>query len=157
MRLASGVAPLTRFLEAGVPVGLGVDGSASNDASHMLAEARQALLLARVARAMESSDAAMITARQVLEVATRGGADVLGRHDIGSLEEGKAADVACFRTDDISMAGVTDPVAGLVLTGPLRAERVIVHGRTVLEGGRPVGVDLERHVALHRKLADELA
>jgi 8-oxoguanine deaminase len=156
MRLASGVAPLTRFLEAGVPVGLGVDGSASNDASHMLAEARQALLLARVARAMESSDAAMITVRQVLEVATRGGAAVLGRDDIGSLEPGRAADVAIFRLDDISMAGVADPVAALVLSGPLRADRVIVHGRTVIEDGRPCGVDLEDHIAEHRRLSTEL-
>ena len=108
MRLASGVAPLTRYLQAGVPVGLGVDGSASNDSSHLLAEARQALLAARMARAMERSDEPMLTARSALRVATRGGAEVLGRTDIGSLEPGKAADLACFRTDGVSMAGAHD-------------------------------------------------
>lgn len=157
MRLSSGIAPLDRFLDAGVPVGLGVDGSASNDASHMLAEARQALLVSRVARAVASAATAMITARQVLEVATRGGAAVLGRDDIGSLEVGKAADVAVFRLDDVSMAGVADPVAGLVLSGPLRADRVVVHGRTVIEDGRPGRLDLETHVAEHRRLAGQLA
>ena len=113
MRLASGAAPLTRYLAAGIPVGLGVDGSASNDSSHLLAEARQALLAARLGRALERSEAPMLTARAALRVATRGGAGVLGRTDIGSLEPGKAADVACFRTD------------------------TSLHGRRPRPGGRP--------------------
>ena len=156
MRLASGLAPLTRFLDTGVPVGLGVDGSASNDSSHMLAEVRQALLMARLARAIERSDEPMLTARAVLKVATRGGAEVLGREDIGSLEVGKAADIACFRTDGISLAGVRDPVAGLVLSGPHNVDRLMVGGRGVVEGGRLVGLELEPHLEKHRRLAFRL-
>ena len=156
MRLASGVAPLLRYLEAGVPVGLGVDGSASNDSSHMLAEARQALLAARLARALEGSKEPMLTARAALRVATRGGAQVLGRNDIGSLTPGKAADVACFRTDGVAMAGVHDPVAGLVLTGPHPVDRLIVHGRSVVVEGQLVGLDLGSHLGKHRRLAFQL-
>ena len=156
MRLASGVAPLTGFLENGVPVGLGVDGSASNDSSHMLAEARQALLAARMARAMERSDAPMLTARSALRVATRGGAEVLGRTDIGSLEPGKTADVACFRTDGVSMAGAHDPVAGLVLSGPHQVDRLIVGGRSVVVEGQMMGMELGSHLARHRRLARRL-
>ena len=156
MRLASGVAPLLRYLEAGVPVGLGVDGSASNDSSHMLAEARQALLAARLARALEGSKEPMLTARAALRVATRGGAEVLGRNDIGSLTPGKAADVACFRTDVLAMAGVHDPVAGLVLTGPHPADRLIVHGRSVVADGQLVGLDLDSHLGEHRRLSRRL-
>ena len=157
MRLASGVAPLTGFLKNGVPVGLGVDGSASNDSSHMLAEARQALLVARLARATEHSDEPMLAARSALRVATRGGAEVLGRTDIGSLQPGKAADVACFRTDGISMAGVHDPVAGLVLSGPHQVDRLIVGGRSVVVGGHMASMELEPHLQLHRRLARLLA
>ncbi|MDE0602496.1 MAG: 8-oxoguanine deaminase [bacterium] len=153
MRLASGVAPLTRYLQAGVPVGLGVDGSASNDSSHLLAEARQALLAARMARAMERSDEPMLTARLALRVATRGGAEVLGRTDIGSLEPGKAADVACFRTDGVSMAGAHDPVAGLVLSGPHQVDRLIVGGRSVVVDGQMVGMELGPNLERHRQLA----
>ena len=153
MRLASGAAPLMRYLETGVPVGLGVDGSASNDSSHMLAEARQALLAARLARALKGSKAPMLTARQALRVATRGGAEVLGRTDIGSIEAGKAADIACFRTDGLPMAGAYDPVAALVLSGPYRANRLIVHGRNVVVDGQLVGFDLEPHLEDHRRLS----
>ena len=156
MRLASGAAPLTRFLKNGVPVGLGVDGSASNDSSHMLAEARQALLVARLARALEQSDEPMLTARAALRVATRGGAEVLGREDIGSLETGKAADLACFRTDGISMAGAHDPVAALVLTGPHQVDRLIVQGRSVVVDGQPIGFELAPHLDRHRRLAGQL-
>ena len=156
MRLASGLAPLNGFLDTGVPVGLGVDGSASNDSSHMLAEVRQALLVARLARAMERSDEPMLTARTTLRVATRGGAEVLGREDIGSLEVGKAADIACFRTDGISLAGAHDPVAGLVLSGPHNVDRLIVGGRGVVEGGRLVGLELDTHLEKHRSLASRL-
>lgn len=156
MRLASGAAPLTRFLKVGVPVGLGVDGSASNDSSHMLAEARQALLASRLARAMERSDEPMLTARAALRLATRGGAEVLGREDIGSLEVGKAADLACFRTDGISMAGAHDPVAGLVLSGPPQVDRLMVHGRSVVTEGQLVGLELGAHLERHNRLAASL-
>ncbi len=156
MRLGSGVAPLNRYLEAEVPVGLGVDGSASNDSSHMLAEARQALLAARLARALERSEAPMLSARSVLAVATRGGAEVLGRTDIGSLTVGKAADIACFRTDGLAMAGVHDPVAGLVLTGPHQVDRLIVHGRSAVVDGDLVRLELGPHLEHHNRLASRL-
>ncbi len=156
MRLASGTAPLVRFLRAGTPVGLGVDGSASNDASHMMAEARQALLVARLARALERSETPMLTARAALRVATRGGAEVLGRTDLGSLQPGRAADVACFRTDGIAMAGAHDPVAALILSGPHQVERLIVQGKDVVVGGDLVGVELESHLKRHRSLARQL-
>lgn len=156
LRLASGVAPLTRYLQVGLPVGLGVDGSASNDSSHMLSEVRQALLVARLARALERSDKPMLTARTALRVATRGGAEVLGRNDIGSLEAGKAADVACFRTDGVSMAGVHDPVAGLVLSGPHQVDRLIVQGRSVVVDGQLLGMQMGPHLETHRRLARQL-
>ena len=124
MRLASGIAPLARFIELGVPVGLGVDGAASNDGSDLLAEARQALLVSRVARAVETSDRPMTTARQVLRAATRGGAEVLGRDDIGVIEPGRAADAAIFSVDDVAMAGVSDPLAALVFCAPQRVDFV---------------------------------
>ena len=156
MRLSSGAAPLTRYLGAGVPLGLGVDGSASNDSSHMLAEARQAVLAARLVRALEHSEAPMLSARSALRLATRGGAAVLGRTDIGSLEAGKAADIACFRTDGIAMAGVHDPVAGLVLTGPHQVDRLIVHGLSVVVDGDLVGLELGPHLEHHNRLASRL-
>ncbi len=156
MRLSSGVAPLTRYLSAGVPVGLGVDGSASNDSSHMLSEARQALLVARLSRAVEGSQAPMLSARSALRVATRGGAEVLNRTDIGTLSPGKAADVACFRTDGIAMAGAHDPVAALVLSGPHHADRVMVQGRSVVVDGQLVGLEIDRHLEDHRRLARRL-
>lgn len=156
MRLASGVAPLMRYLEARVPVGLGVDGSASNDSSHMLSEARQALLGARLARALQESKEPMLTAREALRVATRGGAEVLGRTDIGSLTPGKAADIALFRTDGLAMAGVHDPVAGLVLTGPHQVDRLIVQGRSVVVDGRLEGLEMAPHLERHRTLARQL-
>lgn len=156
MRLASGAAPLQKYLQAGVPIGLGVDGSASNDSSHMLAEARQALFSARLIRALERSQAPMLTARSVLRVATRGGAQVLGRTDIGSLEVGKAADVACFRTDGMAMAGAHDPVAALVLTGPHQVDRLMVGGRSVVVEGQLTGLELAPHLQHHRQMAKQL-
>ena len=122
MRLASGIAPIRKMLDAGVRVGLGVDGSASNDAGHMLNEARQAMLLARVGRALEpfgcDHGPAEMTPRDALRLATRGGAEVLGRaHELGQIKEGFCADIALFRTDTLSMAGgaVHDPVGALLL------------------------------------------
>ncbi len=156
MRLASGVAPLQGYLESGAPVGLGVDGSASNDSSHMLAEARQALLVARLARSLQRSEAPMLTARAALRVATRGGAEVLGRTDIGSLQPGKAADIACFRTDGLAMAGAHDPVAALVLTGPHQVDRLIVQGRSVVAGGHLVNLEMAPHLTRHRNMAMQL-
>lgn len=153
MRLSSGVAPLTGFLDRGVPVGLGVDGAASNDGSDLVAEARQALLVSRLARAIELSNRPMLDARTVLRVATRGGAAVLGRSDIGSIEVGKAADAAVFPALDVTMAGASDLVAALVMCAPRRVDHLIVHGRIVVDEGAIVGLDLSRHLAEHRSLA----
>ena len=149
MRLASGIAPVRAMLDAHVPVGLGVDGSASSDAGHLLNEARQALLLQRV-----GGNPAALGARQALELATRGGARVLGRADIGHLAPGMAADVAVFPLDNIEMAGADwDPVAGLVLCGPVKPRDVLVGARRVVEGYRLTTVDVPALVARHRALA----
>ena len=143
MILASGIAPVRAMLDRGVKVGLGVDGSASNDGNHMLGEARQALLLARVGWPGFESSAERLSTRTALELATRGGARVLGRDDIGSLEPGKAADLVAFRIDDIEHAGgLGDPVAALVTCTPGRAWLSVIDGRIVIEDGALVGVDL---------------
>jgi 8-oxoguanine deaminase len=152
MRLASGIAPVRAMLDAGVHVGLGVDGSASNDSSHLLAEARQALLLQRV-----GFGAAALTAREALELATRGGAQVLGRDDIGHLAPGMAADVVAFDLEQYGFAGGEhDPLAALVLCAPVHADLSIIHGRIVIREGQLTTVDLppifERHRALARAL-----
>lgn len=132
MRLGSGVAPVRELLAAGVTVGLGVDGSASNDSGHMLNEARQAMLLQRVAKG-----GAALTARQALELATLGGAKTLGRDDVGTLAPGKAADVAAFDLSATAFAGAQwDPVAALVFCGPVKAALVVVGGKVVVEDGR---------------------
>jgi cytosine/adenosine deaminase-related metal-dependent hydrolase len=139
-RLGSGIAPVRALLEAGVPVGLGVDGSASNDSSNMLAEARQALLAHRLG----ADPTRWVTAEEALLMATRGGAACLGRDDIGSLEPGKAADLVMVDTRRLSYAGAgSDPLAALVFTPfPEPVDTVIVNGRVVVEGGRLVGVDV---------------
>lgn len=146
MRLSSGIAPVLRYLEQGVPVGLGVDGSASNDSSHLLNEVRQAFLVARLSVAPgvgEPDD--QLTTRQALRLATRGGADVLGRPELGSLEPGKACDLVGFDVSRrIEMSGFADPVAALVLGGPMRAELNVVAGRKVVEAGQLLGVDVDR-------------
>jgi cytosine/adenosine deaminase-related metal-dependent hydrolase len=138
LRLGSGFMPFRAMRDAGVPVGLGVDGSASNDSSDMLGEVRMALLAHRV-----GSGVASTTAEEVLWVATRGGAEVLGRDDIGSLEPGKAADVAVFDLNGIDHAGAWhDPLAAVVFTGiSHRARWTLVQGRVVVEDGRLTGVD----------------
>jgi 8-oxoguanine deaminase len=149
MRLASGIAPVRAMLDAGVPVGLGTDGSASNDSSHLLAEARQALLLQRV-----GYGPAALTARAALELATRGGARVLGRDDIGHLAPGMAADVVAFDLGDVGFAGGEhDPLAALVFCSPARADLAIVHGRIVLRDGHLTKIDLPPIVERHRRLA----
>ena len=164
MRLASGIAPIRRMLDAGVPVGLGVDGSASNDGAQMVAEARQALLLARVGRSLEpfgcDHGPAEMTARDALALATRGGAQVLGRADIGHLAPGMCADLALFDLRGAAFAGgaVHDPVASLLLCASAQAAWTIVNGRVVVREGRLATLELgplvERHDALARSLAD---
>jgi cytosine/adenosine deaminase-related metal-dependent hydrolase len=145
MRLASGVAPVVAMLKAGVAVGLGVDGSASNDSGHLLTEARMAMLLQRV-----GGDPAAMSARQALELATRGGARVLGRDDIGSLAPGKAADVVGWRLDRLAYAGALhDPVAALVFCQPQNVDLAIVNGRQRVRNGEILGLDLPALVAEH--------
>jgi 8-oxoguanine deaminase len=152
MRLASGIAPVARMRAAGVPVGLGVDGSASNDAGHLLAEARQAMLLQRVA-----SGPGAMTARAALELATRGGAEVLGRDDIGVLAPGKAADFVAFDLRGVGFAGAFhDPVAALVLCASAGVALGVVNGRVVVEDGRLTTIDLPVVVERHNRLAEIL-
>jgi 8-oxoguanine deaminase len=152
MRLASGIAPIRRMRDAGIPVGLGVDGSASNDSSHMLAEARQALLLARV-----GWGPAAMTAREALEIATIGGARVLGRDDIGVLGPGMAADFVAFDLSAVGFAGAGhDPVAALVFCAPAAVKYSVIDASVVVRDGRLTTIDLpvivERHNALARGL-----
>jgi len=148
MRLGSGVAPVDRLSAAGCPVGLGVDGSASNDGSHLLAEARQALLLGRVARGADA-----VRVEDALRMATAGGAACLGRDDIGSLEPGKRADVALFDLRDVTYSGAGDPLLALLLCAPTRVHTLVVDGRPVIEGGELRTLALEPVLARHRKVA----
>jgi 8-oxoguanine deaminase len=163
MRLASGIAPVRRMLDAGVPVGLGVDGSASNDGAHMVNEARQALLLARVGRSLEpfgcDSGPAEMTARDMLALATRGGAQVLGRTDIGQIAVGKCADLALFdlRTLGFAGAAVHDPVASLLLCASANAAYTVVNGQVRVRQGQLTPVDLPGLVERHNHLAVALA
>jgi cytosine/adenosine deaminase-related metal-dependent hydrolase len=164
MRLASGILPLRKMLDAGVPVGLGVDGSASNDAAHMLNEARQAMLLSRVGRALEpfgcDTGPAEMTPRDALRLATRGGAEVLGRaHDIGQIREGYCADLAMFRTDTLAMAGgaVHDPVGALLLCASGNSDYTMVNGHFVVREGRIATLEIEPLIEAHNRLAVELA
>ncbi len=153
MRLASGIAPIRRMRDAGVPVGLGVDGSASNDAANMIGEARQALLLQRVGFGPSA-----MTAREALEIATVGGARVLGRDDIGVLAAGMAADFVAFDTRAIGMAGgLHDPVAALVFCNPGQAAYSVVNGRVVVREGRLETLNLPSLVTRHNALARQLA
>jgi cytosine/adenosine deaminase-related metal-dependent hydrolase len=152
MRLGSGVAPIRAMRDAGVAVGLGVDGSASNDGSQMLAEVRQAMLLARL-----GGDSAALSARDALEIATRGGARVLGRDDIGSLAPGKAADFVAFAVDGLRHAGaVDDPVAALVFCGAGDVAWSVIDGRVVVSGGELATLDVRTHIERHNRIAREL-
>lgn len=151
MRLGSGIAKIDELVAAGSPVGLGVDGSASNDASHMLAETRQALLLARLARGAGS-----MTVMDAFTLATIGGAACLGRDDIGSLEPGKAADLAIFAVNDIGYSGAGDPVGALLLCHPTRVDTLIINGRMVVQDGNLLTVDLPPLLEAHRKKARAL-
>ncbi|MBO9643272.1 MAG: 8-oxoguanine deaminase [Pseudacidovorax sp.] len=163
MRLASGLAPIRRMLDAGVPVGLGVDGSASNDGAHMVGEARQALLLARVRRSLDAFGCdhgpAEMTARDALAMATRGGAQVLGRTDIGHLAPGMCADLALFDLRTLGFAGgaVHDPVASLLLCASPQAAYTVVNGRVVVREGQLATVELQPLVERHNRLAVQLA
>jgi cytosine/adenosine deaminase-related metal-dependent hydrolase len=148
MRLGAGACRVEDLLRAGARVGLGVDGSASNESANLAAEAHQALLAARMRAAMQGREDAprALDARAAWRMATRGGAECLGRDDCGTLEVGRCADIACFRVDDLAHAGIKDLVAGLALAPPSRAETVIVNGRVVVRGGRLLTAD-EDHIA----------
>ena len=163
MRLASGIAPVREYLAAGVKVGLGVDGSASNDGSHLLAEARQAMLVARVREGLTgfslSNDPSrqLLTAREALRLATRGGAAVLGRTDIGSLEPGKCADFFALNLDRLEYAGAgQDPLAAAIFCQPVRVDYTVVGGKFVVRAGRLVSADEARLVERHKKAAQRL-
>ena len=152
MRLASGIAPIGKMRKAGVSVGLGVDGSASNDGAHMLGEARQALLLQRVGHGP-----AAMTAREALHLATRGGAKVLNRDDVGQIAVGKAADLAVFDMRGIAQAGsLHDPVAALVFTSVAKAAYTMVNGKMVVREGELVTVDQRKLATRHNQLAAAL-
>lgn len=144
-RLGSGIAPLRAMRDAGVPVGLGVDGSASNDAGNLVSEARQAMLLQRVAQGADA-----MSAREALEIATRGGADVLGRPDCGRLAVGKRADIAVWDMSGVQAAGSWDHAA-LLLAGPTSVRDLFVNGRAVVSDGQLTTLDLQS--VLHRQQA----
>lgn len=173
MRLASGIAPVKKYMAAGVKVGLGVDGSASNDGSNMLSEVRQAMLLARLNLGLTPPGAhehaalppshplrsgEWMTAREALELATLGGASVLGRDDIGSLEAGKCADFFTLDLNTIEFAGgLHDPVAAVVFCSPKGAKTTVVNGNVVVDDGRIVTLDIDSVIAEHNRLSLKLA
>jgi 8-oxoguanine deaminase len=163
MRLASGIAPVRRMLNAGVPVGIGVDGSASNDGAHLLGEARQAMLLARLGKSLApfGCDTAPqeMTARDALALATTGGAAVLGRSDIGHLSVGMCADLALWDLNTLGMAGgaVHDPVGALLLCASQPAAYTVVNGRVVVRQGRLTTLEIEPLIETHNRYARALA
>jgi cytosine/adenosine deaminase-related metal-dependent hydrolase len=152
LRLGAGVAPVRALRDAGARVGLGVDGSASNERSDLFMEVKQSLLVARGRGGGEA-----MTAREALRLATRGGAELLRRDDIGSLEPGKQADLAMWRTDGLELGGADDLVAGLVLTGPHRVDRLVVGGDDVVRGGALVRADEAEIARAHRVQATRFA
>jgi 8-oxoguanine deaminase len=152
MRLGSGIAPIRVMIDNGVKVGLAVDGSASNDSSHMLAEARQAMLLQRV-----KLGASALSAEEALWLGTRGGAAVLGRDDIGALAPGMAADFIGVRLDRLAFAGAqADPLAALVFCSPPTVDLSVIDGKTVVKGRELRGLDLPATIARHNELAHDL-
>ena len=151
MRLASGICPTLELLASGAPIGLGVDGSASNDASNMILETRQALYLQRLRYGAEK-----ITPELVLGWATRGSASLLGRTDIGELAVGKQADLALFKLDELRFSGSHDPIAALLLCGADRADRVMIGGKWRVIDGQVEGLDLKGLIADHRQAAHTL-
>ena len=152
LRLGAGVAPVRGYLDAGVRVGLGVDGSASNERSDLMHEVKQALLVAR-----GRDGARAMTVREALLLGTRGGAAVLGREDIGSLEPGKRADFAVWRTDGLELGGASDPVAGVVLAAPHRVDRLVVEGEDIVSDGTLVRADEDDIARTHRAQAQRFA
>jgi 8-oxoguanine deaminase len=162
MRLASGIAPLRKYLSAGVNVGLGVDGSASNDGSSLLLEARQAMLLSRLEiaeqeRRHEPFNAAQLTAREALEVATIGGAKVLGRDDIGSLEVGKRADFFAVNLNRLEFAGAWhDPIAAVVFCATPNVDLTVVEGKVIVQNGELVTLETGSLIERHNRLAKDL-
>ena len=152
MRLASGIAPVRKMLDAGINIGLGVDGSASNDSGHMLSEARQAMLLQRV---MKGGDA--MTARETLSMATRGGAAVLGRDDIGVLAPGYAADIAAFNTRGIDFAGAQwDILAGLIFCASGNSNYTIVNGKVIVDQGMLTTMNMTKLLERHNAMTADL-
>lgn len=163
MRLASGIAPIMKFLQAGVKVGIGVDGSASNDGSHLLGEARQAMLLSRLGSGISGASLSgegtppLMTARQALSMATRGGAKVLGRNDIGSLEAGKCADFIAVDMRQLDFNGaLSDPVASLLFCQPPKVDWNIVNGKIIVREGHLETLDLPTHIEKHNQAASQL-
>jgi 8-oxoguanine deaminase len=163
MRLASGIAPVREYLQHKVKLGLGVDGSASNDSSHLLAEARQAMLVARVRAGLEGASLSnsgehwIMTARQALELATRGGAAVLGRKDIGSLEVGKCADFIAIDLNQLDYAGALhDPVSAVLFCSAKNITFNYVHGKAVVSHGQFLPFDLREHAVRHNQAAHRL-
>ena len=152
MRLGSGIAPIREMLDRGVKVSLAVDGSASNDSSHLLAEARMAMLLQRVQKGANA-----LSAQEALEIATLGGAAVLGRNDIGSLAPGKAADFIAIHLDRLEYAGARhDPLGALLFCHPVNVDLSVINGRVVVEKGHVVGFDLERAIARQNEISKEM-
>jgi 8-oxoguanine deaminase len=163
MRLASGIAPILEMLTAGVKVGLGVDGSASNDGSHLLEEVRQAMLASRVraglmGASLSGEDSpALMTARQALEIATRGSASVLGRKDLGSLEPGKCADFLAINMNRLGFAGALhDPIAAAVFCAPTGVDYLVVGGKVVVKDGQLVNIELPRLIERHNRASKRL-
>ena len=150
-RLSSGIAPISKLLKAGVNVGLGVDGAASSDSTHLLNEARQAMLQQRLTK-----DGMAFSARSALEIATIGGAQVLGRKDVGSIEVGKRADLAMWDLNSFPFAGAWDPVASLIFTGPHYVKNLIVEGNLVIEDSRFCSIDVQKIINQAKKALDEL-
>ncbi len=162
MRLASGIAPIKEYRNAGVNVGLGVDGSASNDGSHLLAEVRNAMLVSRVKEGItgyslsNDPNRKLMTAREALYLGTRGGANVLGRNDIGSLEVGKCADFFAVNLNQLGYAGMHDPVSAVVFGQPVRVDYTVVNGKFVVREGQLVTVDEGKLIEKHNKAAKRL-
>ena len=162
MRLASGIAPIKEYRKAGVNVGLGVDGSASNDGSHLLAEVRNAMLVSRVKDGMtgyslsNDPNRKLMTAREALYLGTRGGAAVLGRNDIGSLEPGKCADFFAVNLNRLEFTGMHDPVSAIVFAQSVNVDYTVVNGKFIVKEGQLVTVDLGRLIEKHNKAARRL-
>jgi cytosine/adenosine deaminase-related metal-dependent hydrolase len=172
MRLASGIAPVKAYRAAGVKIGIGLDGSASNDGNHMLLEARQAMLLARLKTALRppegpdtplstsdpSRDHEWMTAREALEIATIGGAAVLGRNDVGALTPGRCADFCAIDLNAVNYAGgLADPVAAAIFCAPQRVNWTVIGGRVIVAQGELTTIDLPAVVAEHNRHAARLA